>query len=170
VIRHADDCPTWAIDPPSRPVETTDGSARPIPPDAANGLTSAAYSDVIRREKAEAFLIQEGVINKASLDTIVRLTNERDIAQTTNRDLQLAAQKALKDAAHEIARMAADLLAKDDTIERLWAQLNEATNVPDHNDPKFGFDKTAAFSEPDECCASGRCEVCSPGYNWGRDG
>ena len=21
-----------------------------------------------------------------------------------------------------------------------------------------------------ECCASGRCEVCSPGYVWGRDG
>ena len=21
-----------------------------------------------------------------------------------------------------------------------------------------------------ECCASGRCEVCTPGFNWGRDG
>jgi len=21
-----------------------------------------------------------------------------------------------------------------------------------------------------ECCASGRCEVCSPGFDWGRDG
>lgn len=21
-----------------------------------------------------------------------------------------------------------------------------------------------------ECCASGRCEVCTPGYDWGRDG
>ena len=21
-----------------------------------------------------------------------------------------------------------------------------------------------------ECCASGRCEVCTPGYVWGRDG
>lgn len=24
--------------------------------------------------------------------------------------------------------------------------------------------------EPVECCASGRCEVCSPGFDWGRDG
>lgn len=23
--------------------------------------------------------------------------------------------------------------------------------------------------EPVECCASGRCEVCSPGFDWGRD-
>ena len=23
---------------------------------------------------------------------------------------------------------------------------------------------------PAECCASGRCEVCSPGFDWGRDG
>jgi len=27
--------------------------------------------------------------------------------------------------------MAADLLAKDATIERLWTQLQEAANVPD---------------------------------------
>lgn len=24
--------------------------------------------------------------------------------------------------------------------------------------------------EPVECCASGRCEVCTPGFVWGRDG
>lgn len=24
--------------------------------------------------------------------------------------------------------------------------------------------------QPTECCASGRCEVCSPGLDWGRDG
>ena len=24
--------------------------------------------------------------------------------------------------------------------------------------------------DPIECCASGRCEVCSPGFDWGRDG
>lgn len=24
-------------------------------------------------------------------------------------------------------------------------------------------------SQP-ECCASGRCEVCTPGFDWGRDG
>ena len=44
-------------------------------------------------------------------------------------------------------------------VERLWAQLNEATNTP-HSDP----------GDPGECCASGRCEVCCPGYVWGRDG
>jgi hypothetical protein len=27
-----------------------------------------------------------------------------------------------------------------------------------------------AEAEPVECCASGRCEVCSPGFDWGRDG
>ena len=50
----------------------------------------------------------------------------------------------------------ADLKA---TIDRLWAQLNEATNVPDHNDPEFGFDKTAALSEPDE---GHICPDCTP--------
>lgn len=24
--------------------------------------------------------------------------------------------------------------------------------------------------QPNECCASGRCEVCTPGFVWGRDG
>ena len=48
-------------------------------------------------------------------------------------------------------RCAATLAERDATIERLWRQLNEATNTPDHNDPEFGFDKTAALSEPDEC-------------------
>jgi hypothetical protein len=26
------------------------------------------------------------------------------------------------------------------------------------------------FPDSPECCASGRCEVCSPGFDWGRDG
>jgi len=38
-------------------------------------------------------------------------------------------------------------------VERLWAQLNEATNTP-HNDPEFGFDKTAALSDPGEDVAA----------------
>ncbi len=29
---------------------------------------------------------------------------------------------------------------------------------------------TGTPPEPAECCASGRCEVCSPGFDWGRDG
>jgi hypothetical protein len=31
---------------------------------------------------------------------------------------------------------------------------------------------SAIESSPEhvECCASGRCEVCTPGYVWGRDG
>ena len=98
-------------------------------PDALNGLTSAAYSDVIRRDVDTT----PSVNVEAWWAATAKVTQERDEAR------------------EEIALMAADLLAKDATIERLWRQLNEAANVPDHNDPEFGFDKTAALSEPDEC-------------------
>jgi hypothetical protein len=67
---------------------------------------------------------------RANGDTNARLSRERDEA---------------------LAR----LTDSEARVERLWAQLNEATNVPD---------------APAECCASGRCEVCCPGYVWGRDG
>jgi len=50
----------------------------------------------------------------------------------------------------EVAEQIAKVGERDATIERLWAQLNEATNRPDHNDPEFGFDKTAALSDPGE--------------------
>ena len=46
-------------------------------------------------------------------------------------------------------RLRDEIAEPDATIERLWAQLNEATNTP-HNDPEFGFDKTAALSDPGE--------------------
>ena len=58
----------------------------------------------------------------------------------------------------EVTRLHTSLDAKDATIDRLWAQLNEATNVPDHNDPEFGFDKTAALSEPTPWCG---CHICT---------
>lgn len=41
-------------------------------------------------------------------------------------------------------------------IERRIAALREAL--------------TGTSPEPAECCGSGRCEVCSPGFDWGRDG
>ena len=65
------------------------------------------------------------------------------------RDEALAEVKRLTRVTQVImATSDANLAAKDATISRLWAQLNEATNMPDHNDPEFGFDKTAALSDP----------------------
>jgi hypothetical protein len=53
----------------------------------------------------------------------------------------------------EVKRLKANEAAANAHVERLqaaiewmWAQLNEATDTP-HNDPEFGFDKTAALSE-----------------------
>lgn len=50
--------------------------------------------------------------------------------------------------------------------------LEPGTWPPDHG--KTIDDLRAALTgmppEPVECCASGRCEVCSPGFDWGRDG
>lgn len=31
------------------------------------------------------------------------------------------------------------------------------------------FARSLTPPEPVECCASGRCEVCTPGFEWGRD-
>jgi len=104
---------------PSSPVETTDAPARPLPPEALNGLTGAAYTDVIRREADEDIVGRLGAVIYEQVEAIAE---------------------------------------RDATIERLWAQLNEATNVPDHNDPEFGFDKTAALSEPTPWCG---CHICT---------
>ena len=99
VIHHSVDCPNVTSKAPSSPVETTDAPERPLAPEALNGLTGAAYTDVIRREGPTDYLrgYRDGL--NAVLDAIMR------------------------------------------------DPLFEATNVPDHNDPEFGFDKTAALSE-----------------------
>ena len=91
-----------------------DGSARPLAPDAPDGLTSGPED-------------YTGVILPITLDTIVRLTKERDDALAT-----IAEQNATIGRLGGVVMAHVDALAeKDATIERLWAQLNEATNVPD---------------------------------------
>ena len=80
----------------------TGAPERPLAPDTLNGLTGAAYSDVIRREGPTDYL------------------------------------RGYRDGLNAVL----DAIARD--------PLFEATNVPDHNNPELGFDKTAALSEPDE--------------------
>ena len=38
---------------------------------------------------------------------------------------------------------------------------------PDVHEPWPCFVCRAERDEPVECCRSGRCEVCAPGYRWG---
>ena len=156
---------------PSSQSEPLTGSARPIPPDALNGLTGAAYSDVIRREAAwtETLRFLEGAMDRRNAE-IAALTGEtlrleRVIGNMAETHRRSRATLAANDAENEALRVEVESLRAFQLQPRA-----KATNTPGHNDPEFGFDKTAALSEPDECCASGRCEVCSPGYNWGRDG
>ena len=87
-------------------------------------------------------VIAEAVMTIADAEHAALTAAKDDAMLTAMRNL-VANDAALKQAATDIAE-------RDATIERLWAQLNEATNVPDHNDPEFGFDKTAALSDPGE--------------------
>ena len=104
---------------PSSPVETTAALARPIPPESLNGLTGASYTDVIRRE-------DEG--DWCAHVTLARIyLEERDAAL----EGIIRRDDALGIYDDEVTRLHAQLDAKDATIGRLWAQLNEATNVPD---------------------------------------
>jgi len=105
---------------PSSPVETTDAPARPIPPEALNGLTGAAYTDVIRREADKA--------DAAHWATLERETYY-DAANET-RDRLLAAYESVFDLRRQVEAQRTTIAERDATIERLWAQLNETTNVP----------------------------------------
>ena len=120
----AKDLPEMAHGLREQAASEPDGSARPIPPDTLNWLTAAHWATVERETYYDA-------------------------ADET-RDRLLAAYESVFDLRRQVEAHRATIAERDATIERLWAQLNEATNVPDHNDPEFGFDKTAALSEPDE--------------------
>jgi len=113
----------------------SDAPARPIPPEALNGLTGAAYTAVIRREADKADVAHWATLER---ETYYDAANENWdkllVAYESVFDLrrQVEAQRAM--IAERDAMIATDdveLQAKDATIERLWAQLNEATNVPD---------------------------------------
>jgi len=116
VIRHSEDCPNVTGKADSSPVETTAGSEqRPDhtgvirPADEAEALTEA----LTRIERLW------GVIG-ANGDTNSRLMRERDEARRDCERLErwLRAERVISD-------------SRNATIERLWTQLNEATNVPD---------------------------------------
>ena len=96
--RHAHNCthqegPTMPSNPLSSLVETTEGSARPIPPEEANGLTSGpegylccehCIEDPIHDVKVDGHdLPCTRCRDTPMLDTIARLTRERDEAFAT---------------------------------------------------------------------------------------
>jgi len=129
-------------------------------------------TDVIRRGADEA----DRLATIADLWDVIEANGATNSRLMRERDEAWAALKAER----VISR------SRDATIERLWAQLNEATNVPDdqgvtstllieatgvesseykHNDPEFGFDKTAALSDPDE---DAPCPDSCGGQSWTR--
>lgn len=65
-------------------------------------------------------------------------------------------------AANDLYRVALDIA--DDLEVAVYLEPGEWP--PDHG--KVIAELRAALTG--ECCASGRCEVCSPGFDWGRDG
>jgi len=162
---------------PSEAAETTGGDS---------GTTS--YTGVIRgADEADrvATIADLWDVITANGDTNARLMRERDEARAeVVRFADMAADKhglihteAGGTFIQAVCRCGAYLFESGVTSHSaMLAKHIQETNTP-HNDPEFGFDKTAALSDPGqsspedaECCASGRCEVCSPGYVWGRDG
>lgn len=123
MIRHADGCSKQASKAPSSPMGETDGSARPIPPEALNGLTGAAYTAVIRREADTT----PPVDVEAWWAATAKVTRERDEALALVVDLQTGLVSALTTS----GRLRVERDEARATIERLRQQLSEATNVPD---------------------------------------
>jgi len=152
---------------PSSPVEATAGSEqRPDHTGVIRGADEAEARRMARYAKAihdEAERL--GVGRVMMLPEIVILARAVMALADAEAEDQRAAYGFLEvEVAEQIAKVAerdatierferwlrAERVISDSrnaTIERLWAQLNEATNVP-HNDPEFGFDKTAALSDP----------------------
>jgi len=126
----------------SSPVETTAGSEQR--PDHTGVIRGADEAEARSSALTEALARIESLwdVIRANGDTNARLIRERDKAraEVEGSERELDRVRAERDAAN--------------------AEANRLT----------GFDKTAALSDPGECCASGRCEVCCPGYVWGRDG
>ena len=134
VIRHSEDCPNVLSKPPSSPVETTDAPERPLAPEALNGLTGAAYTDVIRREADKSDVAHWATLERETYYDAANETRDRLLAAYESVfDLrrQVEAQRAM--IAERDAMIATDdveLQERDATIERQRRQLNEATNVP----------------------------------------
>jgi hypothetical protein len=99
---------------PSSPVETTDAPEQR--PDHTGVIRGADEAEARSSALTEALARIESLWNviRANGDTNARLMRERDEARAM------------------IATDDIELQAKDATIDRLWAQLNEATNVPAH--------------------------------------
>jgi len=91
---------------PSSPVETTDAPARPIPPEALNGLTGAAYSDVIRREAEGDWCAH------VTLARIYREERDAALEGIIRRDDALGIYD------DEVTKLHASLAERDATIER----------------------------------------------------
>jgi hypothetical protein len=120
--------PEWTSKPPSSLVETTEAD-----------LGTTSYTGVIRREADTT----PPVDVEAWWAATAKVTQERDEAR---RDRDRFAQ-TIEFRVKELDVVRAVISERDATIERLWRELNEATNTP-HNDPEFGFDKTVALSDP----------------------
>jgi len=147
MIRHADVCSKQASNPPSSPVETTDApEQRPDHTgvirgaDEAEALEEAAYDGWTRDQLVEEILtfISERDFAYAHVDSwkaVLATTNAHVERIATERDEALIELIRLRgrDANHwqNRERLNAMVTERDATIERLWAQLNEATNVPD---------------------------------------
>lgn len=71
--------------------------------------------------------------------------------------------------ANDPYRVALDIA--DDLEAAVYLELNsEAPSIDDLRAALMSPSPKPFFPDPVECCASGRCEVCSPGFDWGRDG
>jgi hypothetical protein len=65
--------------------------------------------------------------------------------------------------ANDPYRVALDI-ADDLEAAVYWDPATDSPSIDDLRAALTGQPATV------ECCASGRCEVCSPGFDWGRDG
>ena len=121
--RHAHNCthqegPTMPSNPHSSPVETTEGSARPIPPEEANGLTSGpeGYTERELRFIGAAALDLNLPLEQAARAALGRLMA---LADDENYRLTIALQDA--STKHEILR---EFDSK--TVNRLTKECDES--------------------------------------------
>jgi len=145
VLALFDKKPEAPSNPPSSPVETTGAPARPIPPESLNGHTGAAYTDVIRRPempvtREDRYISAMWACDEDFMAAVyeVMALADAEMADLNAMHTAVTAEADMAEAALKAERVISR--SKDATIERLWAQLNDATNVPDHqcslNDPK----------------------------------
>jgi hypothetical protein len=94
------------------------------------------------------------------IETIARLSTS--LRMMTERGDILANRLArIRDIA-SVTRYCAGGPCTDNHLAEIRAVLFDEEPTEGDVPPPFGNDF--------ECCASGRCEVCTPGYDWSRDG